>query len=264
LCNFYDPYNWPNNYQNNPTEAISSLGPPDDICASLGKGGYIVLDMGEEGKIIDHADYADFKIFEGDGSDDSYEVYVSSNWSGPWEYLGIGTGTTQFDLNDFSVKQAQFVKIIDDNDGDSYETNPGADIDALQHIIPLINNAPSIPEINGPKTGKPGIEYELTFNATDLDGDDVRFFIDWGDKSSMWTSYNPSSTDVKIKHTWSKEGTYNITAIAQDIHGAEGLEGKLEVIIPKNKNFNPNFNLLNRMFKRYPNAFLLLQFILGI
>jgi len=30
-CNFYDPYGYPNNYQNNPTEAISALGPPDNL-----------------------------------------------------------------------------------------------------------------------------------------------------------------------------------------------------------------------------------------
>jgi hypothetical protein len=264
LCNFYDPYNWPKNYENNPTEGISSLGPPDSICSSLGKGGYIVLDMGKKGIIKDHEDYVDFKIFEGDGSDDSYEVYVSSNWSGPWKYLGLATGTSEFDLNDFSVEEAQFVKIIDDNDGDPYETNPGADIDALQHIIPSINNPPLITKIKGPDTGKPGIEYEFIFNATDLDGDDVRYFIDWGDKNTKWTGYNPSGTDVKVRHSWSKGGTYNITAKAQDIHGALGPEEKLTVNMPKNKHFNFNFNILEWFFERLPNTFLLLHYLSGL
>ncbi len=263
LCNFYDPYNYPNNYLNNPTEAISSLGPPDDICASLGKGGYIVLDMGEEGIIIDHEDYFDFKIFEGDGSDDSYEVYVSSNWSGPWNYLGLATGTTEFDLNDFSIEEAQFVKIIDDNDGNPTEINPGADIDALQHIIPVINNPPSIPEINGTKTGKPGIEYELTFNAVDPDGDDVKYHINWGDGGSDTTDFRPSGADVMVKHAWSEEGTYNITVKAEDIHGAVSPEKTLTITIPRNKPFIFNFNQLNWLYKLFLNAFLLLQSVLG-
>jgi len=164
----------------------------------------------------------------------------------------------------YDEEKAQFVKIIDDNDGDPYEANPGADIDALQHIIPFINNPPLIPEIDGPKTGKLGIEYEFIFNATDPDGDDIKYFIDWGDKNTKWTGYNPSGTEIKVKHSWSKEGTYNITAKAKDIYGTEGPEGTLTVVMPNTKPFSFNFNLPGWFFERFLNAFPLLKFVLGL
>lgn len=251
LCNFYDPNSYPNNYQNNPTEGISALGPPDDICASLGKGGYIVLDMGEEGIIIDHNDSVDFKIFEADGSDDSYEVYVSSNWSGPWTNLGLATGTTEFDLNDFSVEEAQFVKIIDDNDGNSQEINPGADIDAVQHIIPVVNNPPLIPEIDGPNTGKSGVEYNFTFSTTDPETDDVFYYIMWGDGYvEPWIGPFDSGEIINISHSWKTKGTYIIKAKAKDVNDKESDWATLEVKIPKSKQFiHPLFmKLLERFY----------------
>ena len=238
LCNFYDPNSYPNNYQNNPTEGTSALGPPDDICASLGKGGYIVLDMGEKGIIIDHNDSVDFKIFEADGSDDRYEVYVSSNWSGPWTNLGLATGTTEFDLNDFSVEEAQFVKIIDDNDGSAYDTNPGADIDAVQHIIPVVNNPPLIPEIDGPVTGKPGVKYNFTFSTTDPEDDDLFYYIMWDDGLiEPWVGPFDSGEIVTILHAWKTKGTYIIKAKAKDTTNLESDWVTFDVTILKSKQF---------------------------
>lgn len=259
LCNFYDPYSWPNNYQNNPTEGISALGPPDDICASLGKGGYIVLDMGEEGIIIDHEDSVDFKIYEGDGSDDSYKVYISSSWSGPWTDLGLVTGTTEFDLNDYSVEEAQFIKIVDDNDGNAYETNPGADIDALEHIIPFINNPPLTPEIDGPNSGKPEVEYDFTFTTTDPESDDVYYYITWGDGHiEPWFGPHESGEIVTVSHEWINQGEYTIQAKAKDIYDEESLWGKLTVTMPRNKVLHNT--LIYKLLEQFP----LLQRLLSI
>jgi hypothetical protein len=236
LCNFYDPYSWPNNYQNNPTEGISALGPPDDICASLGKGGYIVLDMGEEGIIMNHKDSIDFKIFEGDGSDDGYQVYVSSSWSGPWTNLGLATGSTEFDLNDYSVEEAQFIKIIDDNDGTAQEINPGADIDAVEHIIPFINTPPLTPVIDGPTAGKPEVEYDFTFTTTDPELDEVYYYITWGDGHiEPWFGPHESGEIVIVSHEWMNQGEYIIQVKARDIYDQESPVGEFIVNMPRNK-----------------------------
>jgi len=114
------------------------------------------------------------------------------------------------------------------------------------------NQPPNAPTIGGKINGKVGKEYEYTFNAVDPDGDDVRYFIDWGDNTSEWTGYNASGTDIMVKHTWSEEGTYIITAKAQDIYGFEGPNGKLEVTMPRNKPSNFNFNLLGWFLERFP------------
>ena len=135
LVNFYDPYSYPNSFQNNPTEAVSALGPPDDIFASLGVGGSIVLDMGEIGKIYD-SEGDDFTVYEGDETSDGYTLYVSDFWDGPWTNFGTASGTTSFDLGEEDIDSARFIKIIDDGSGSATETNPGFDLDAIQNLNP--------------------------------------------------------------------------------------------------------------------------------
>lgn len=200
------------------------MGYPDDICASLGKGGSIVLDMGTEGEIIDLEDESDFKIFEGGSNDDSYEVYVSSNWNGPWTYMGLASGTTEFDLEDVSVDSAQFVKIIDDNDGDPYATNPGVDIDAIQCLKTPItpSEPPSIPVINGPHLGNVGTEYNFSVVSTDPEGKQIYYYIDWGDgTNSDWIGPFPSGETIDKSHVWADEGDFEIIAKAKDIDNVE-------------------------------------------
>jgi hypothetical protein len=264
LCYFHDPYGYPNNFQNNPTDAVSALGPPDGTCASLGKGGYIILDMGEEGIIIDHEDSADFKIFEEDGSSDSYEVYVSSNWSGPWTNLGLATGTTEFDLNDYSVSEAQFVRIIDDNDGDAYETNPGADIDAVQHIIPFVNDPPLAPEINGPAKAKPGIEYEFTFSTTDPEEDSIYYYIVWDDGYiEKWIGPYTSGEIVNISHIYSNQGDYIIKAKTKDAYDQESDFAEFEIEIPRSRISKFSlFNYFENFLNLFPNLKILLNLLI--
>jgi hypothetical protein len=222
-CEYYDPYSYPNNFQNNPSEGVSALGYPDDICASLGKGGSIVLDMGVEGEIIDLEDESDFIIYEGD-NDDSYEVYVSSYWDGPWSFMGIAEGTTQFDLNDASIDSAQFVKIVDDNDGDPYENNPGVDIDSIKCLkTPIVpSDPPTVPEINGPNLGVVDIEYNFTFLSTDPEDKQLYYLIDWGDgTNSGWIGPYLSGEIISESHKWENIGDYYIKAKARDGDNAE-------------------------------------------
>ena len=263
LCYFHDPYSYPNNFQNNPTEAVSTLGPPDGTCASLGKGGYIILDMGEEGIITDHEDSIDFKIFEEDGSDDGYYVYVSLNWSGPWTSLGLVTGTTEFDLNDFSIKQVQYIKIIDDGDGDAYETNPGADIDAIQHIIPFENNPPEVPEITGPTKAKPGIEYDFTFSTTDPEEDEIYYYIVWADGYiEKWIGPYKSGEKINISHIYANMGEYIIKAKAKDSHNEESNFTEFEIEVPKSR--ISNIFLLSFFIKRFLNMFPTLKILMDL
>ena len=135
LAIFYDPYSYPNNFQNNPTEAVSALGPPDDIFASLGVGGSIVLDMGEIGTIYD-CEGDDFTIYEGDETSDGYTLYISDFWNGPWTNFGTASGTTSFDLNNEDIDSARFIKIVDDGSGSPTEINPGFDLDAIENLNP--------------------------------------------------------------------------------------------------------------------------------
>jgi hypothetical protein len=128
----------------------------------------------------------------------------------------------------------------------------------------IITAPPDAPTITGQTSGKPEIEYEYTFKAVDPNDDDIRYNINWGDGTTEITGFNSSGSDVKVKHTYSEKGTYNITAKAQDIYGAEGPEGKLEVTIPRKKPSNFKFNQFIWFFERFPNLFPILQLILDI
>jgi len=219
-CNFYDPYSYPNNFQNNPTEAISALGPPDGVCASLGRGGVLVVDMGVD--IVDQDGLMDFKIFEGDGSDDGYHVSVSQEWDGPWIPIGDGSGATEFDLEDASIDWIRFIEIRDDNDGNAYEQNPGVDIDAVENLGG-INMPPDNPEQpDGPTQGSTMVEYTFATSTTDPEGEDLYYMWDWGDDTfSEWLGPYASEATIETENSWEDDGDYRVRVKAKDVNDAE-------------------------------------------
>ena len=98
------------------------------------------------------------------------------------------------------------------------------------------NNAPSKPTIAGPNGGRPGIMYTFNFNAVDPDGDNVSYFIKWGDgTTSGWTPYTWSGTNMPIAHTWDYICDCPIRAKAKDIYGKEGEWSDLIIRINRNK-----------------------------
>jgi len=264
-CNFKDPYTYPNNFQNNPTEAISALGYPDNIFASTGVGGTIVLDMGKETKILDLDGKPDFKIFEGDDTKDGYHVYVSSEWDGPWTYIGLSVGTSEFDLADVEIKHAQYIKIVDDSDGDPYETNPGVDIDAIQNLATAnANKPPERPEApSGSTEGTAGVEYDFTTGTGDPEGDDILYMFDWGDSTfSQWLGPYDSGDTVTASHIWDEKGDYIIKVKAKDQYGKESpWSDPLPITMPKDKTINPFTIFLEQLMERFPILEQILQLI---
>ncbi len=87
-----------------------------------------------------------------------------------------------------------------------------------QAIVP--SEPPNQPTITGPTTGLEEEEYKYTFVTTDPEGDNIYYYIEWGDNSnSGWLGpYNSGEPEEAI-HTWSKPGDYNIRVRAMDIYG---------------------------------------------
>jgi len=120
------------------------------------------------------------------------------------------------------------------------------------------NRNPHIPTITGPTSGKPGVGYDYIFNAEDPNGDDVKYYVDWGDGNSETTGFNPSGTNVLVKHTWDEKGTYTIKARAEDTNGLIGPWGVLELKVPRNRiatntlllSFLEQFPILQRLLLR--------------
>ncbi len=132
-------------------------------------------------------------------------------------------------------------------------------------VTAIANEPPTAPDIEGPPSGKPGVEYTYGFCSTDPDGDDIFYCIDWGDGSGE-ICIGPYSSGIcaTATHTWSEQGTYIIKAKAKDIYDAESELSTLDVTMPINIPFIFNFNLLSWLFERFPNAFPILRHVLGL
>ena len=98
------------------------------------------------------------------------------------------------------------------------------------------NSPPEKPDIIGPLRGRPGVEYDYSFVTTDPDGDDVSYFIDWGDGiNTGWTDYIPSGWEILFHHAWDRIDTFSIRVKAKDIHGAEGEWSDFAMEIPRTR-----------------------------
>jgi len=82
------------------------------------------------------------------------------------------------------------------------------------------NSAPSIPIISGPLVGKPGIEYQWSFYSTDPEGDNISYYVDWGDYCGDSDWYGPflSGEEALINKTYNYMGTFTIGSFAADEH----------------------------------------------
>jgi hypothetical protein len=124
-------------------------------------------------------------------------------------------------------------------------------------------NTPTPPTIHGSTDGKIEQPYSYTVNTTDPNGDDVYYFIDWGDNtSSGWQGPYPSGEIITESHTWSEKGKYTIKAKARNINEWESDWTTLTVTMPYSYN-EPIPQFFERLFERFPNTFPLLRQLLG-
>ena len=125
------------------------------------------------------------------------------------------------------------------------------------------NNPPDAPTITGPTRGKSGVEYDYEFTATDLNGDEIYYYIEWGDDNvEDWFGPFESGEEVIVGHTWFEKETYTIRAKAKDTFDAESAWGTFEVSMPRDKLLTNT--LFMWLLERFPNAFPILRNILEL
>ncbi len=124
-------------------------------------------------------------------------------------------------------------------------------------IISVGTGPPYAPNITGRKLGRTGKMYYYTLNATDPDGDDIYYTIEWGD-GNYYDDWGPikSGWEIDVPYQWSKVGNYTIRACARDPTYTYGPWATFEVTMPKNRNV-----FFSRWLERFP---LLNQFIIRI
>jgi hypothetical protein len=112
------------------------------------------------------------------------------------------------------------------------------------------NFAPDEPQISGPANGKMKTDIEFTFVANDPNDDDLHYTIKWGDGSSEdWFGPYNSGQEVKMTHSWKKEGTWVIEAKVKDIYGVESDWARFDISIPRTR------QSLERLFKDFLQRF---------
>jgi len=111
------------------------LGAPDQVNYSIGKGGYVMVDMLTP---VTNEPGLDVTVFEGDASPEGFTLYALTEQDGYWNYLGFATGTASFDLETAGLASAQYFLVLDDNNGTANVSDAGFDLDAIKNIHPAI------------------------------------------------------------------------------------------------------------------------------
>jgi hypothetical protein len=133
----------------------------------------------------------------------------------------------------------------------------------LHAIGDLDTNAPSIPEINGPIKGVPDVGYNFTFESLSPIGNDLYYWIEWGDNSGTgWIGPYDSDEKVTVNHSWFVEGTYTIKARAKDTENLWGPWGELTVTMPRDKTMSTS--LILKLLERFPLLEVILSKIINL
>ena len=86
----------------------------------------------------------------------------------------------------------------------------------------IMNIPPNIPTLTGPNTAYEEDEVTFTVSATDPDGHDLYYFVDFGDgANSGWVGPYESGETGEISHTYDAEGSYDVKAKAKDIKNGQ-------------------------------------------
>ena len=110
------------------------------------------------------------------------------------------------------------------------------------------NTPPYPPTIYGNANGKTGNLYYFNISTTDINDDDVYYFVEWGDEINEKFGLFSSGEEVTISHSWSNHGTYIIKVKAIDVNEAESGWASLEISIPKSK----SISLFEQLIVRFP------------
>lgn len=110
-----------------------AIGWSDSVPYSLGKNGWILLDMGDT---IYNGPGADFKIIQTPVAAKAFTVSGSNNIDGPFTTIGTGNGTTSFDLSTAPLAKTRYIYVKDNGTGPAFGSGAGFNLDAVEMITP--------------------------------------------------------------------------------------------------------------------------------
>ena len=165
----------------------------------------------------------------GKPGEEYYYTFVTDDPEGDEVYIFIDWGDTTFTdwFGPFQPGQEVIVSHSWGNDG-TYEIKAKSQdrwhysrwSDA--YPVKIGNVPPDVPIISGPTIGGVGTSYKYMVFSTEPDGDEVYYYIDWGDgENSGWDGPYLSGKTAILNHIWTSPGTYLVKAKAKDIYNEQ-------------------------------------------
>jgi len=189
----------------------------------------------------------------GDLQPDVYAIKTDSNGNQQWHKIFDNNNTEDVGFYGLQISDGEFV--VCGYTGNYLEEK----IDVWVIKFDEESCSPIAPTIDGPKKGKPGVDYVYTLVSTDPNDDEVYYFVDWGDYTySEWIGPYASGEQVSINHTWNEKGTFTIKVRAKNTFNLASDWTTLEVTMPKPKLID---NFLQQLFEHFPILFKILGFL---
>jgi hypothetical protein len=109
-----------------------------------------------------------------------------------------------------------------------------------------LNYPPSNPDINGPTIGIINIEYNFSIVSTDINNNNIKYMVDWGDGTSSESDSLEAGEYFETTHKWIQPGNYNIKVSADDNQTNSTNELTITINEPKQLDlpYSSNFGLI--------------------
>jgi len=187
-----------------------------------------------------------------DGDLVTYDVYFGKT-SKPPLIVNNQTQTTYDPPGGLQYETTYFWQIIAWDEFDSFTIGPMWNFTTEEKI----NREPDKPTVSGVRgIHVPNRDYDYDIVTTDPDGDDIFYFIDWGDGSyEDWTGPYKSGENITRNHSWPPATRlYEIQVKSKDIYNARSDLGKMYVFVLNSRTTMGSIKIMFivRIMHRFP------------
>jgi hypothetical protein len=166
----------------------------------------------------------------------------------------VANNVTEYDPGLLELNTTYYWKIV------AWDEHGASTAGHIWRFTTVLSQPPEAPIIEGPPSGKAGVEYCITVHSNGQNGDEFMYIIDWGDgATSGWLGPHSQGEPIEACYTYYFTGNYYIRAKAKDTFGFESEWSEpFSVNIPRNKAFIFKLNIVSMLLERFPILYQLL------